>query len=54
MKIVSIFFIIFLFIKSFVYSMFELTELENRNGGIFIMISSIIAFILSFLSICIF
>lgn len=54
MKIFSIFFITFLFIKSFVYGLYELNNIKNKSGGIFILTASCLAFILSFISICIF
>lgn len=54
MKILSIFFTTFLFIKSFAYSMFELNKQENKSGGTFILILSIFAFIFSFVSICLY
>lgn len=43
MKYFSIIFIIFLFLKSFNYGIFELNEKKNVFGGIFVIIFSIIS-----------
>lgn len=52
MKFFSIIFISFLFLKSFVYSLFEINETKNISGGITILVFSILAFLFCFFSIC--
>lgn len=46
MKYFSIFFIIYLFLKSFNYGIFEINEKKNISGGLFIIIFSLISFVL--------
>lgn len=45
MKYLSIFFVLYLFLKSFNYGIFELNEKKNFPAGIFIIILSFISLI---------
>lgn len=45
MKYISIFFLIYLFLKSFYYGIFEINEKKNKPGGITVIILSFIGLI---------
>ncbi len=46
MKLISIAFLIYAFLKSMFYGYFEIKEKENKSGGIIVMFLSIIGLIL--------
>lgn len=54
MKILSIIFLIYFFLKGFYYGIFELKEKENKSGGIASIILAIIGLILPLTIIIIF
>jgi len=45
MKLIAIIFIIYLFLKSIYYGIFELTDNKNKPGGIVIIVIAIIGLI---------
>lgn len=47
MKFISLFFVVYLFLKSFNYGLFELNEKKNFIGGFFIITLSFITLVFS-------